>query len=151
MLFLCAGAASATAEPSVRTDHAEYETRDPLILNFTNPTTASVFLGSSAPWRVTDPHDITTFYVPPAVTSSDEVLPGQSREWLYEFRDDNGEPLLPGRYRIEFEYYATISSPATLAATGFTLCAPSQRPVLHAAEALLGKSACAADAVWGQR
>jgi len=80
-----------------RTSKDVYEMSEPVVLRLINKCGFNIVLPNSAPWLITDSGGRVVFS-PAALQVITTVRPSEVREWTWDQRDNEGNPVPPGAY-----------------------------------------------------
>jgi hypothetical protein len=86
----------------LETDKQEYGPGELVTIRFINGCQVTLTLPNTAPWRIKDGQGRIVF-TPPSLPAITEVPPGETRNWLWNKRDQAGHQIPAGTYIAELE------------------------------------------------
>jgi uncharacterized protein YkwD len=119
----CTTVTVTTGLGELKTSKPVYALAEPVTFAFTNRGTMTITLRNSAPWVIKDSAG-NVIYAPIALQVITEVLPGASKTWSWDQKDNAGKQVPAGTYTVELE---TMNA-GTYAATFEIRNTPPNRP-----------------------
>lgn len=90
---------------------------EPVAFKLTNNTTQSLPLGTTNPWKIVDSSG-NLIYQPPTQTTAASLSKRGSKQWVWAQKDNAGNFVNPGDYRVVFDGFGTSASFSILADYG---------------------------------
>lgn len=117
----CVPSAATTLSGELKTDKSVYSLGETVTIIFTNTGAFQITLRNSGPWVIKDKNGAIVFH-PIALMVITHVQPGQTMNWTWDQKDDNGMQVSEGPYTVELEtgagtYTATFQIQKSTVAT----------------------------------